>query len=83
MSLRRKKDESRKSLNLTDDAFPLKENESNNTTIKDKTTIIRYKYKDYMEIDFEKMDGLVPAIISRRNHQERFDVGIHEQGSIR
>ena len=41
MSLRRKKDESRKSLNLTDDAFPLKENGSNNTTIKDKTTIIR------------------------------------------
>lgn len=42
MSLKRKKDESRKSLNLTDDdAFPLKENESNNTTIKDKTTIIR------------------------------------------
>ena len=41
MSLKRKKDESRKSLNLTDDSFPLKENESNNTTIKDKTTIIR------------------------------------------
>ena len=41
MFLKRKKDESRTSLNLTDDAFPLKENESNNTTIKDKTTIIR------------------------------------------
>ena len=41
MSLKRKKDESRKSLNLTDAAFPLKENESNNITIKDKTTIIR------------------------------------------
>ena len=41
MSLKGKKDESRMSLNLTDDAFPLKENESNNTTIKDKTTIIR------------------------------------------
>ena len=41
MSLKRKKDESWKSLNLTDDAFPLKENESNNTTLQDKTTIIR------------------------------------------
>ena len=41
MSLKRKKDEPRKSLNLTDDVFPLKENENNNTTIKDKTTIIR------------------------------------------
>lgn len=41
MSLRSKKDESRKSQNLTDDAFPLKENKSNNTTIKDKATIIR------------------------------------------
>ena len=41
MSLKRKKDESWKSLNLTDEAFPLKENESNITTIKDKTTIIR------------------------------------------
>ena len=40
MSLKRKKDESRKSLNLTDEAFPLKEIESNITTIKDKTTKI-------------------------------------------
>lgn len=41
MSLKRKKDESKKSLNLTDEAFPLKEDLSNNTTIKDKTTTIR------------------------------------------
>lgn len=41
MSLKRKKDESKKSLNLTDEALPLKEDLSNNTTIKDKTTIIR------------------------------------------
>ena len=31
-----------------------------------------------MEIDFDKMDGLVPAVIQDAETKKRLDAGIHE-----